>query len=271
MKLPCIIESERGETMKKMPVLFVGHGSPMNAIENNRFTAEWEKLKDRIPRPQAILSISAHWFRPGLRVSNDPAPRTIYDMYGFPEELYQVAYAAPGAPQLAQLAKDLIGNGVRIDNSWGLDHGTWSVLCRIYPQADIPVFQLSVDSDAPAKSLYETGQKLHSLRERGVLIFGSGNVVHNLARVNWSMTEEGYPWAEEFDGYIKESILNRNDEKIINYKQAGDAALLSVPALDHYAPLLYVLGAAEREDNISVFNDSCALGALSMTGYLFEQ
>lgn len=255
--------------MKYMPVLFAGHGSPMNAIENNRFSVQWEKIGERIPRPEAILSVSAHWYTAGLRVCDDPAPKLIYDMYGFPEELYAVRYDAPGAPQFAGMTQELLGDGVRIDNSWGLDHGTWSVLRHLYPQADIPVFQLSVDNRATAEEYYETGRKLRALRDKGVLIFGSGNVVHNLGRVNWSMKEEGYPWALEFDDYIKKNVLSGNHENAINYRRAGDSVKFAFTYLDHFAPFLCTLGASEPEDKITVFNDSCALGSLSMTSYLF--
>lgn len=254
--------------MKRMPVLFVGHGSPMNAIETNEFTRQWEALGTKLPRPKAILAVSAHWYTPGTKTTDSPAPKTIYDMYGFPEELYRVVYGAPGEPQLARQTQALITKKVEIDNTWGIDHGTWSVLCRIYPQADIPVFQLSVDKNATAEEHYQIGRELKALREQGVLIFGTGNVVHNLSRVNWN-TDGGYPWAEEFDGYVKKSILERSHDNVIHYERAGTAASLSVPMPDHYAPLLYVLGACDEEDGISVFNDACVLGSLSMTSYLF--
>ena len=254
--------------MKQMPVLFVGHGPPMNAIEDNPFSRQWEKLGEALPRPEAILSISAHWYTAGLRVTDDPAPRMVYDMYGFPDELYQVDYHPQGSPRFAALTRELIGGGVKIDNTWGLDHGSWSVLRRMFPKAEIPVFQMSVDRLAPPKGWYETGRALRTLREQGVLIFGSGNVVHNLGRVDWSM-DGGYPWAEEFDGYIKKGILNRRAEDVIGYESAGEAARLAVPRPDHFAPLLYVLGASREEDTVTVSNEACVLGGLSMTSYLF--
>lgn len=253
----------------KMPAIFVGHGSPMNAIENNEYTAGWAKIAQRMKTPLAILSVSAHWFTPGTRVTDSPAPKMIYDMYGFPDDLYRITYAAPGSPRFARLTKELIGDRAQIDNTWGLDHGTWSVLCRIYPKADIPVFQLSVDSRASVEDYMAIGRKLRVLRKEGVLILGSGNIVHNLARVNWNM-DGGYPWAEEFDDYIKSNILSRNDENVIHFEQAGSSASLAFTTLDHFAPLLYVLGASAETDHVHVFNDSCVLGALSMTSYLFE-
>ncbi|QIB69346.1 4,5-DOPA dioxygenase extradiol [Aminipila butyrica] len=255
--------------MKKMPVLFVGHGSPMNAVEENEFVEEWRSLAQKMPRPKAILSVSAHWYTEGTRVMTSEAGETIYDMYGFPKELYDITYPAKGAPELAKNVMKLISREVLADNSWGLDHGTWSVLHRIYPQADIPVFQLSVDRYASAEEHYQIGQQLAVLREQGVLIFGSGNVVHNLARVDWSMERSGYPWAEEFDQYITENIRKQEDKALVGYEQAGRAADLAVPILDHYAPLLYVLGASDADDQLTIFNQACVLGSLSMTGYLF--
>lgn len=252
-----------------MPALFVGHGSPMNAIEENPFVEEWKVLKNKIPKPEAILSVSAHWFTSDTRILNSEAPETIYDMYGFPEELYRIVYNAKGSPHFAELAKSLISRKVIADNSWGYDHGTWSVLHRIYPEADIPVFQLSVDRNACASQHYQIGQELSELREQGVLILGSGNVVHNLARINWEM-EGGYPWAEEFDNYIMENILERKDENVIDYEKAGKSSSLVFTSLDHYAPLLYVLGAAKKQEKVTVFNKTCILGSLSMTSYLFE-
>ncbi len=253
----------------KMPVLFVGHGSPMNAIENNEYTKEWEALGEKLPRPEAILSVSAHWFTKGTRVSDEEQPETIYDMYGFPQPLYEIVYAAKGSPEFAHKAKELIGSSVSIDNSWGLDHGTWSVLHRMYPKADIPVFQLSVDRDASPQQHFDMGSRLKSLRSEGVLIFGSGNIVHNLSRLDWN-SERGYDWAEEFDGYIKRNIVDKDFVGVINYENAGKPAALAFNTLDHYAPLLYVLGASEQVDEVSVFNDSCVMGAISMTSYLFE-
>ncbi len=254
--------------MQRMPVLFVGHGSPMNAIDNNRFTGGWEALGARIPRPAAILAVSAHWFTPGTRVSDVETPQTVYDMYGFPEALYRIVYGAPGSPHFAHEAKRRIARAAAIDNTWGIDHGAWSVLHRMYPAADIPVFQLSVDRQASTEEHYQVGKELRALRDAGVLIFGSGNIVHNLSKVNWNIDEGGYPWAEEFDGYIKRSILTGRHENAIHYHKAGAAADLAVPILDHYAPLLYVLGASYEEDAVSVFNEGRVMGSLSMTGYL---
>ncbi|MEA5016574.1 MAG: 4,5-DOPA dioxygenase extradiol [Candidatus Limiplasma sp.] len=250
--------------MARMPVLFVGHGSPMNAIENNRYTAQWEALGTRLPRPEAILSVSAHWFTRGTKIADTDAPETIYDMYGFPKALYQIQYNAPGAPRLAREAERLIRRSVAVDNTWGLDHGTWSVLRRIYPQADIPVFQLSVDRSAPAEVHYQIGRELRSLRDQGVLLLGSGNIVHNLALVDWTLNG-GYAWAEDFDGYIRQRILEGRHEDVAHFERAGASAALAVPLMDHFAPLLYVLGAAGEDDPVSFFNNGYVLGSLSMT------
>lgn len=254
--------------MRKMPVLFVGHGSPMNAIEQNPFTETWRALPEKLQTPKAILSVSAHWFTHGTRICDAPFPKMVYDMYGFPEELYKVVYPAPGAPDFARETMALLPVSASVDNSWGFDHGTWSVLRVIYPEAKIPVYQLSVDAYADMSTHYAIGRALAPLREKGVMIFASGNVVHNLSRVSWNM-EGGFPWAREFDGYMRENILARADENAISFERAGAPAHLAVPTPDHFAPLLYALGATDAQDEIFVFNNACTLGALSMTGYLF--
>jgi 4,5-DOPA dioxygenase extradiol len=255
--------------MSKMPVIFIGHGSPMNAIEHNSYTNNWLKIAQELPKPKAILVISAHWYTKDTRIMDDLHPKTIYDMYGFPKELYEIEYKATGAPELAHFTKSLIGKDTIVDNSWGYDHGAWSVLHVMYPNADIPVFQLSVNKNAAAAEHYELGKKLASLRNKDVLILASGNVVHNLSRVDFSM-EGGYEWANEFDNYIKENILSQNHQAIINYEKAGDIARLSFSIPDHFYPLLYVLGASASEDKITVYNDSCVAGSLSMTCYKWD-
>lgn len=257
------------DTVHRMPAMFVGHGSPMNAIEDNRFTAEWVRIAGSIPKPEAILSISAHWYTTGARISDADHPRMVYDMYGFPPELYKVQYEAPGAPELAHETKSLISKDVTIDNTWGIDHGTWSVLHRMYPDADIPVYQLSVDAGAPAQAHYEMGLQISRLREQGVMILGSGNVVHNLSKVRWDM-DGGQPWAVEFDDYIKAGVLSRKFDGVLDYKKAGKSAELAFYTPDHFYPLLYVLGAARQDDSLQVFNDSCTMGSMSMTCYLFQ-
>lgn len=254
---------------KKMPTLFVGHGSPMNAIEANVFSANWSRLAGQMPRPEAILAISAHWYTSGSRISDAARPKMIYDMYGFPDELYQVAYDAAGAPEMAHLTRNLISRTVSVDNSWGIDHGTWSVLCHMYPQADIPVYQLSVDSHADAAVHFQIGRELQALREKGVLILGSGNVVHNLARIQWGM-DGGLPWAVEFDAYIKDRITERQFEDVIQYRKAGKSSELAFFTPDHFYPLLYVLGASSPDDTLAISSQICTMGSMSMTCYLFQ-
>lgn len=254
---------------QRIPALFIGHGSPMNAIEDNDFTKAWVELGKHIKRPEAILSVSAHWFTRGTRITDAEKPKVVYDMYGFPEALYRVVYQPDGSPQLAQEAMSLISSSIKTDNSWGIDHGTWSVLCRIYPEADIPVFQLSVDASAPAETQFKIGRELASLRDKGVMILGSGNVVHNLSQVDWDM-DGGYAWATEFDGFIKDKITTGAYNDVLDYRKAGRSAELAFQTPDHFFPLLYVLGASDAHDSLTVLNDSCTLGALSMTCYLFE-
>jgi len=255
--------------MTRMPVLFVGHGSPMNAVEDNQFTDNWEKYALVIPKPAAILCVSAHWYTRGSRIMDEAHPRMVYDMYGFPEELYQVQYPAAGAPGLAHETTQLIQREVVIDNSWGFDHGTWSVLHRMFPAADIPVYQLSVDMNAPAQTHFQIGRELAALREKGVLTLGSGNVVHNLGRISWGM-EGGQPWAVEFDNYIKGKISKREFQDVIHYETAGASAKMAFPTPDHFYPLLYILGASDDTDKLTIFNDSCVMGSMSMTCFLFE-
>jgi len=252
-----------------MPALFVGHGSPMNAIEDNEYTRNWAKIAGEIPKPTAILAVSAHWYTTGSRITDEEYPKMVYDMYGFPDELYKVEYKAKGSPELAHLTKDIVKRNVKIDNSWGYDHGTWSVLSKMYPGADIPVYQLSVDSSVSAETHFQIGQALSALREKGVLILGSGNVVHNLEKIHWGMTG-GHPWAVEFDHYIKDKIISRQYQDVINYENAGKSSELAFFTPEHFYPLLYVLGAAKEDDQVSIFNDSCVMGSLSMTSYLFQ-
>lgn len=256
--------------MSKMPVLFVGHGSPMNAIEDNNYTRTWRSIAEKIPKPEVILSISAHWFTNGTRIMNEENPKTIHDMYGFPKELYEVTYNTTGSPGTAKVCKELISSETKYDNSWGVDHGTWSVLVHMFPDRDIPVFQISIDADAPPEAHYKIGKELRTLREQGVLIFGTGNIVHNLRLIDWNKANEGFDWAYEFDEYIYENMLNRNHENILNYNKSGNIARLAVPTPDHFYPLLYTIGASDKSDIISVYNKSCEMGSLSMTAYLWE-
>lgn len=252
----------------KQPAIFVGHGTPMNAIENNAFTESWRELGERI-KPKAILMVSAHWFTRGTYTQDDKAPRVINDMYGFPKPLYEVNYQVAGLKELTDRVMAQVSPDVAINNEWGIDHGAWSVLTHMYPNKDIPVVQLSVDAQKSPAEHFEIGKKLAALREEGYLIMGSGNIVHNLRRVDFGR-RDGYAWADEFDGYIKEAILSGDFDKCINYASQGDIAKYAVPTTDHYDPLLYVLGAASTEDKVTVFNEASVMGALSMTSYIFE-
>lgn len=252
--------------MASMPVLFVGHGSPMNVVEKNPFTEGWRAMAAAIPRPRAVLCVSAHWYIEGDLLSGTAQPATIHDFYGFPEELYAVRYPAPGAPALAQRAAGLLP-GAQIDPQRGLDHGAWSVLRFLYPDADIPVVQLSVNAANTPQQNYQTGRALRPLRDEGVLILGSGNIVHNLGRVSWEM-DGGYDWADEFDARIKKVVLAGRPEEVIHYEAAGPAAAKAFSIRDHYDPLLYALGAAGEGGGVQVFCDARVLGSISMTSYI---
>lgn len=253
---------------KRMPVLFVGHGSPMNAIEENIYSKSWGDMGKRLGKPKAILAISAHWQSDSLKISTSDSYRQIYDMYGFPDELYQVKYHPPGAPTFATRITHLFGDQIIVDNGWGIDHGIWSVLMNMYPEADVPVIMMSVGIRQTAQEQFEIGRKLRQLREEGVLILGSGNVVHNLSLVNWGM-DGGYDWAHQFDGYIKQNILEKKFENVIRYQQSG-VSEKAFSTVEHFYPLLNVLGAVEDKDRVLVWNESYQLGAISMTSYLFE-
>lgn len=254
--------------MTTMPVLFIGHGSPMNIVEKNSFTTGWKEMAAAIPRPKAILCISAHLYTDGNIVTGAEQPGTIHDFYGFPEELYQVEYPAPGLPELADKVAALVPD-TSIDAERGLDHGAWSVLHFMYPDAVIPVVQLSVNSNNTPLESCQIGHRLRPLREQGVLVIGSGNVVHNLRLVDWDMEKEGFDWADDFDAYIKTSILEGRYGDVIRYETAGASAAKAFTCSDHYAPLLYSLGAANDGESVKVYNDARVLGSLSMTSYLF--
>jgi 4,5-DOPA dioxygenase extradiol len=247
----------------RTPVLFIGHGSPMNAIEDNEFSRGWSEASKALPRPRAILCISAHWETRGLGVTAMDKPRTIHDFGGFPAELYAKQYPAPGSPWLAQRAGELIHSAAVVpDQRWGLDHGTWSVLCRMYPEATIPVVQLSLDRTQASSFHYQLGKELRPLREEGVLIIGSGNIVHNLRLIAW----EGKPfeWAVDFDRQVKDWILHAEHDPIIQYEKQGRAAELAINSAEHYLPLLYVLGAMQPGEPVAFFNENIFAGSLSM-------
>ncbi len=254
---------------KRMPALFVGHGSPMNAIEENQFVKAWKEISKQFEQPKALLVISAHWLTKGTCINNEIHPKQIYDMFGFPDDLYQLVYDCKGSPELAMHVINDIKLDIKVDNSWGIDHGTWSVLCKMYPEANIPAVQISIDRNLSAQGHYELGQKLSVLRDEGILILGSGNVVHNLSRINWDM-DGGYPWAIDFDQYVLNHIKNRNFENVVEYKRAGKSSDFAFYTTEHFNPLLYVLGATQKEDSIQIFNQTCLMGSMSMTCYLMN-
>ncbi|MFY7729636.1 MAG: 4,5-DOPA dioxygenase extradiol [Flavobacterium sp.] len=256
---------------EKMPVLFIGHGSPMNGIQDNQFSQTWSQLGKVITRPAAVLVISAHWLTHGTHVTAMEHPRTIHDFGGFPQELFNVQYPAPGSPQLAEEVSQLITSApVGLDeHEWGLDHGTWTVVRHMYPDADIPVLQLSIDYNKPPQYHYDLARQLSKLRQKGVLIIGSGNMIHNLRMVDWHRLNEpnyGYDWAVELNHIFKEKIGNRSHADLIAYNNLSSAAKLAIPTPDHYYPLLYTLGLQDTSDDVGFFNDKLVGGSLNMTG-----
>ncbi len=256
------------DVQKKMPVVFAGHGSPMNAIGNNRARREWVKLGSDLGKPRAIVACSAHWATKGTFVRTAADNPQINDMYGFPDELYSVHYEPKGDPLIAQAVLELLGGDAGADNSWGIDHGVWSVLSNMYPDADVPIVMISTDVPTGSQNLFDIGRKLAPLREEGVLVFASGNVVHNLGLVGWNM-DNGYPWADAFDKRIEESILTGHFNDVLDWSAIPDAEK-AVPTTEHFDPLLVALGAADPSDHVRVFNGYRELGSMSMTSYLFE-
>lgn len=254
---------------ERMPVLFLGHGNPMNAIEENQFVEGFRNLAKTLPRPNAILCISAHWYINGTKVTAMKTPPTIHDFGGFPRELYEVQYLAQGSPELANETKQLLSPAlVELDQKWGLDHGAWSVIKHLYPAADVPVIELSIDYTKSPDYHYELAKQLGSLRDKGILIIGSGNIVHNLGLVDWANFDRddyGLDWAKEAKETINKWILDGNYQSIIQYKNQIRAIQLAVPTPDHYLPLIYTLGLKSETDNIELFNDKMVAGSLSMT------
>lgn len=252
-----------------MPVLFVGHGNPMNAIEKNEYNTSWNALGKNLPKPKAILCVSAHWLTSGTKVTAMEQPKTIHDFGGFPDELFAQQYPAKGSPEFAKETQALITKTkVQSDFEWGLDHGTWSVLLPMFPQADIPVYQLSIDYSKPPQYHYELAKELAELRKRGVLIVGSGNIVHNLRMIDWN--GKAFDWAIEFDEKIKKHIDEKNHNEIINYEKLGKLAQLAVPTNDHYLPLLYSLALQDKKDSVKYFNDKCEMGSISMRSLIIS-
>lgn len=251
----------------RMPVLFVGHGNPMNALEYNEITRSWREIANRLARPKAILAISAHWYGRSTRVQSAEKPRQIYDFYGFPEALFKLKYEPKGDYRLTEAVQRLLPDKVLIDDDWGIDHGTWSVLSHMYPDADIPVVQFAIDMALPEKDLFAIGKALAPLRDESILIFGSGNIVHNLRLVDWQKGD-GTPEAKAFDDWVLTKIMAKDFHSLADYRSHPNGRY-AVPTSDHYLPLLYCLGAVEQKDDISVFNRVLTMGSISMTSYLF--
>jgi 4,5-DOPA dioxygenase extradiol len=250
----------------RMPAIFFGHGNPMNALERNSWTEAWSRIGAEMPRPKAILCVSAHWYLPGTFVTAMEKPRTIHDFGGFPRELFRVEYPAPGDRDLALRVRDLLApDDIAPDQSWGLDHGTWSVLVHVFPKADVPVVQLSIDETREARFHYELGRRLAPLRDEGVLLMGSGNLVHNLHAYAWGRHPvEPFDWTLRFEKKARELILAGDHEPLVEYESLGPDALLAAPTPDHYLPLLYVLGARHEDDEVSFPEEGIDGGSISM-------
>lgn len=254
--------------MSRFPTIFFGHGNPMNAIEDNAYARAWSALGRALPKPKAILCVSAHWYLPGTLVTAVEQPRTIHDFGGFPRPLYEVQYPAPGDLALCERVREL--TGARFDDQWGLDHGTWSVLVHAFPGADVPVVQLSIDETQPAEAHYALGRKLQPLRDEEILIVGSGNLVHNLHTFSWGRHPvEPFDWAVRFEHNAREWIAARNHQPLIGYEQLGRDAMLSAPTPDHYLPLLYILGASTADDEPSFPVEGVDGGSVSMLSVMF--
>ncbi|ALQ40129.1 dioxygenase [Fusobacterium hwasookii ChDC F174] len=256
--------------MEKMPVIFVGHGDPMIALKINEMTETLKKIGKNIiekhGEPKAILCISAHWYTKDTFIQSTEIPNQVYDMFGFPNELYEVKYPVKGSKELTKDVEKILGNEVKINDDWGIDHGTWTVFVHMFPEAKIPVVQLSVDANLSANKAYKLGEKLAKLREKGYLIVGSGNIVHNLRKIEWD-NPKGTQEADKFDRYILENISKREDEKVIKYEE-HEYSNYAVPTPDHFMPILYILGASQGEKPY-IFNEMRELGSLSMTSYAF--
>ena len=256
-------------TTDKMPVLFLGHGSPMNAIEENQFVSGFRELANTLPQPNAILCISAHWYTKGTKVTAMEMPKTIHDFGGFPPELFAVQYPAKGSPELALVTKELVQPiEVELDDTWGLDHGAWSVIKHLYPAANVPVIQLSIDYTKPPEYHFELAKQLRDLRYKGILIVGSGNIVHNLRLVdfpNFDKDNYGYDWAIEARETINNYLLDCNFKPLFDYERQSKALQLAIPTPEHFLPLIYTLGLKEKKEELSLFNDKLVAGSLSMT------
>ena len=251
------------ETATRMPALFLAHGNPMNALEDNEFTRALSRLAGDLPRPEAVLVVSAHWLTDGTHVLSIAEPRTIHDFGGFPRELYEVQYPARGAPDRAQRVCELAPT-VTGDERWGLDHASWTILRHMWPKADVPVFELSLDVGAPPRAHWDLGRRLAALRDEGVLVVGSGNIVHSFAGISWEPDAAPQPWAEEFDAWVADAVVRGDEHALVGYEQAGSMARLSVPTNDHYLPLLYAAAMRGEGDAVSFPHTAIDMGSMSM-------
>ena len=258
-----------GEQEQVMPVLFIGHGSPMNGIEDTAFSRRWSQMAKEIPTPKAVLVVSAHWFTKGTKITAMDFPKTIHDFGGFPQELFDVQYPAPGNPLLAKETAELLHSAhVEFDHDWGLDHGAWTIIRHMYPEANIPVLQISIDYTKGPQYHYDLAKELNALRKKGVLIIGSGNMVHNLRMVAWDRLndpEYAYDWTIQMNNKFKELIQAGDHKPLINYSSLGKEAMLAIPTPEHYLPLIYTLGLKSSKDDVSFFNDKAVGGSLTMT------
>jgi len=256
---------------KLQPVFFIGHGSPMNGIEQNVFSQKWQQIGKAIDLPCAVLVVSAHWLTKGTYVTAMSEPKTIHDFGGFPDELFQVQYPAPGSPFLAEETARLFTSAhVGLDHDWGLDHGTWTVVRHMFPDANVPVLQLSIDYYKPAEYHYRLAKEIYDLRKRGVLVIGSGNMIHNLRMLDWKHINEtgfGYDWARTLNDTFKKKILSKEHKALIDYESLGEAAKLAIPTPDHYFPMIYALALMSDKDDIEIFNDEYVGGSLTMTSF----
>jgi 4,5-DOPA dioxygenase extradiol len=255
-----------GQLTPRMPVAFIGHGNPMNAINDSVFAAEWNKMAKLIPQPTAIICISAHWLTRGTYVTAMNNPKTIHDFYGFPQSLYEIEYTAPGSPELAQGVQSFTDH-IETDHEWGLDHGAWTILMHMYPNANIPTIQLSIDMQSSIEQLNDLMRQLQPLRDRGVLFLGSGNIVHNLELVDFH-SNTAADWAIEFDQKSKELIEKKDIESLINYSNLGSAARMAIPTEDHYRPMTMTLGLIEEHEKITFFTEDIDLGSVSMRSFI---
>jgi 4,5-DOPA dioxygenase extradiol len=258
-------------TSHRQPAVFAGHGSPMYAIEPNRYTAAWAALGKSLQRPDAILVISAHWVTRGVWVTAMPKPKTIHDFGGFPQDLFDIKYPAPGCPALADRIQELLDVPLVLEeNEWGIDHGAWSVLKYMYPNADVPVVQLSLDGSMSAREHYELAKQLRPLRDENILILSSGNVVHNLRTIHWQDGAEPYPWAKEFNDFFVSEMCANHHDPLIDWQDFGEAARLSIPTPEHYWPALYILALQEKNEQVKIYTDGIEMSSISMLGFSIQ-